>query len=688
MNWNDVPKTVFDLSGYLDAPAGKDGYIRVEGESFIKPDGSRFKLYGVNLNPNFFFLPKEHAAQVAEDFARFGFTGLRLCSLDWWNGGLFPNRTNTTVWDEEMLDRFDFFTAELKKRGIRYSIVLSCCRQFRKDDGVRDADRMGFGKATYYFSPKVQEHFFEFVRKILTHKNPYTSTEYRHEPALMWIELLNENSLFEAWVFGRLAPNESSTAKPAWRPLTPYYARELNTLWNEWLEKNVALEKRREWAKALGSTDGTVPQSNGNNWDKCSDEHFAAEMEFFVELEQTFFDKAKKFLKDELGVLSLITGDADHNDWYSPYPHQIAYNMHGDFIDAHGYWEHVNYGPPLQLNKQNPMVNDPLDSSFNQFARAPMKGKPFTIGESNSFFPHRFAGEHAPILTAYSLFQDWDGILWYAWGPGQRSDVRTRPDGLSVSTDPIRFANVILSSLMFHRGDIEPAKKTVVRTMTRAEALDSLRWNRTANRPFFTKGYALSTAFQHKVCWQWVEEHDLALKQKYPASASLAHIESDTGQLVWKNADKKQGAVTINTPNTQGAVGFIGGKTETLSDVNIEVENDFSTVILTSLDDQPIHNARRMLLVAHSDYKSTGFEMEEDGKTVKNIGMLPMLFLPVRGKVHIRHLGTVKTLCVTPLTGLGTPVNTSFESIGSGDGLTIPLGQFPASIWYLVEVTR
>ena len=686
MDWNDTKKTVYDLSGYLDAPAGKDGYIHAKEEYFVKPDGSRFKLYGVNLNPNFLFLPKEHATQVAEDFARFGFTTVRLCSPDWWNGGLFPNPNNTLEWSDEMLDRFDYLTAELKKRGIYYSIVLSCCRVFRKDDGIQDYNTMGFGKATYYFDPKVQERYYEFSRRLLTHKNPYTDTEYRHEPALMWIEMLNENSLFEAWTFGRLVPNEKNTAQNAWKPLTKYYADELCTLWNEWLEKNVVQEKRNEWAKALGSTDGKVPQSSGNDWAKCSDEHYQAEMNFFIELEQTFFEKTKKFLKEELGVKSMITGDADHNDWLSQYPHQIAANMHGDFIDAHGYWDHAAYGPPITLNKHNPMVNDPLDSSFNQFARAPMRGKPFTISESNSFFPHRFAGEHAPILTAYSLFQDWDGILWYAWGAGQRVNVN-RPDGLSVSTDPIRFCNVILSSLMFHRGDIKPADKTVVRAMTRTEALDSLRWARPAHRPFYTKGYALSTALQHKVQWQMVEENDPALRQKYPAPASLAKIESDTRQLTWKNVDKKQGIVTINTPVTQGVIGFIGGKSESFGDVDIAVKNEFALVVLTSLDGKPIQEANRLLLVAHSDYTSTGFEWAEEKRTVKQIGTFPVKFLPVTGTLGLNNFNAAKKVTVTPLTGLGAPTDQSFDAVRRGTNWSVSLGKEP-SVWYLVEIVR
>jgi hypothetical protein len=38
-----------DVSFLHDAPAGKDGFIRVEGGHFVKPDGKRIRLWGVHL---------------------------------------------------------------------------------------------------------------------------------------------------------------------------------------------------------------------------------------------------------------------------------------------------------------------------------------------------------------------------------------------------------------------------------------------------------------------------------------------------------------------------------------------------------------------------------------------------------------------------------------------------------------
>ena len=41
--------SLIDLSFLLDAPAGKNGFIRVEKGHLVKPDGKRIRFWGVNL---------------------------------------------------------------------------------------------------------------------------------------------------------------------------------------------------------------------------------------------------------------------------------------------------------------------------------------------------------------------------------------------------------------------------------------------------------------------------------------------------------------------------------------------------------------------------------------------------------------------------------------------------------------
>lgn len=124
-DWARAHESAIDLSRFLDAPAGKDGYVRVQDEHFVKPDGSRLRLWGVNIASASCFPPKDQAPRIADDLARLGFNIARFHHLDAdWGQCLFISKTHhTRAFDTNNLDRLDFFIAELKKRGIYTSLT-------------------------------------------------------------------------------------------------------------------------------------------------------------------------------------------------------------------------------------------------------------------------------------------------------------------------------------------------------------------------------------------------------------------------------------------------------------------------------------------------------------------------------------------------------------------------------------
>src|SRR5262249_8680100 len=68
---------------------------------------------------------------------------------------------------------------------------------------------------------------------------------------------------------------------------------------------------------------------------------------------------------------------------------------------------------------------------------------------------------------------------------------------------------------------------------------------------------------------------------------------SDTGELKRNWAD---GIYTIDTPRSQAAMGWIGGKDISLSDVGIAGATRNATVAVQSLDGKPIAEARTILI--------------------------------------------------------------------------------------------
>ena len=163
---------------------------------------------------------------MAAHLARCGVNCVRFHFLDRLapHGLIDAGRDDTRALDPAQLDRLDFFVAELKKRGIYTNLNLNVGRTYKAGDGVRDHELLGFAKALTYFDPRLLELQKEYARQLLTHRNPYTGNEYRHEPAVAIVELVNENSIVGV-VVQRPAAGQEPRARipargPTFRPAT------------------------------------------------------------------------------------------------------------------------------------------------------------------------------------------------------------------------------------------------------------------------------------------------------------------------------------------------------------------------------------------------------------------------------------------------------------------------------------
>jgi hypothetical protein len=681
-----------DLSRFLHAPAGASGHLAAKGPHLVTPEGTRFRIWGVNICGPDCFPAKAEADREAERLARLGINCVRFHHMDsTWSRLFDKDRDDTRHLDAESLDRLDYFVAALKKKGIYSNINLNVGRHFKEGDGVRDWETLGYGKAATYFNPRLIELQHEFARQLLTHRNPYTDSEYRREPAVAVVEIVNENAVLEAWTGWRLVPREPKPGDDTWAPLPKSYCDELTDQFNAWLPGKVPPATLAAIRKEAGAgPDGRVGRLNPDGFAKASRERFAAEAEFYIHLEQTFFAGMKRLLKDELGVKSLVVGTADHNDGYAAYAHMMS-NAMFDAIDGHGYWEHPNLGEKTWI-KNTPMVNDPLDSTVAQFARTPMLGRPYTISEVNTPFPHEYASEGFPILTAYALLHDWDGIYWFTWGNG-REDAQggiPRNGWFTFSADPIKLSQVAALGLMWHRRDVAAAKATILRTYTRDDLIDAMRLDRGKERPFFTPGFARSTPLQHATRWTMTEEAGTAATASYPPAAPLGNIGSDTGEIAWRHADRKRGVVQVDTPRTAALIGFVTGSDATTRHLAADVANDHVALVLTSLDADgaPIARAGSLLLSAASrGVSNTGQRWEADRQTLADWGRGPARIEPVAGSIVLKGIEPARSVTARALDPHGVPFGAPIAATRDGDAWRLPVGATPTT-WYAIAVAR
>ncbi|MHC4368600.1 MAG: hypothetical protein ACYSW8_13410 [Planctomycetota bacterium] len=602
IDWRDNAGSLVDLSFLLDAPAGKDGFLRTSDGHLAKPNGERFRIWGVNFTGASCFPSKQDAPVVAEHLARFGINCVRFHFLDSnWSASVFvEGRDDTRALDERQLDLWDYFVAELKKRGIYTNINLNVGRNYRKGDGVKDHEYLGLAKVVNYFDRRVQQLHKEYAEQLLTHYNPYTESQYRYEPAIATVELVNENSIVEAWFSDRLLGKNTKKRPGTWSDITAWYANQLTEKYNAWLASRVSPAELNALRKATGVGENQfVPRLTKSQFAAAPKERFHLEAAFYMELEHEYFTQMYDFLKEDIGVRSLIVGTSDHGHSKTGYP-LLTSTSRMDIVDGHVYWQHPSYSTDPRTNrrtfsiKNTPMVDDPFNSTIVQLSRSAVAGKPYTVSETNHPFPSEYACEGIGILAAYSAFHDWDGIYLYTFEHKNPEEWEAKVAGhFDIRADPVRMCNVAACAAMFLRGDVRPALDTVRRSYSIDQVREGIRLPY-SERTYFTPGFSLAIPLRHATR---IGGFDDPQGQDAKAGRSSPTV-SDTGDLAWYHSKQKRGIVTVETEKSQALIGFLKGHDHKLKNLSAIVENEFCSIILTSLDSQPISGSRRLLLVA------------------------------------------------------------------------------------------
>jgi hypothetical protein len=568
------------------------------------------------------------------------------------------------------MDRFDFFIAELKKRGVYIDLNLNVARTYKAADGVKDAGLLGFAKALTYFDDRLLTLQREYAAQLLTHFNPYTRTEYRNEPAVALVELVNENSIVESWVAGRLRGKATRLNPGTWTDIPASYEADFTERYNAWLAKqNLPPEPRLQKPEIA-----TAPL-----------DRFRRELQFYMDLEDRYFQGMRAYLKDELKIKPLLLATSDHNHSISGYP-LLASASRLDVVDGHIYWQHPNYTEDPATGrhtgfaiKNTPMVDDPLHSTVVDLSRSAFAGKPYTVSEVNHPFPSEYAAEGIPILTAYAALQDWDGIFWYTFEHTDPREWKNQVVGhFEMRTDPSKMAEIAAGALAFLRGDVHPARQTVTRSYSKAQVMDSLRLPQ-SERPYFTPGFPQSLPLVHG---SHIQTLDGPPTGRFAVMESADTIVSDTEELAWR-----KGLVTIDTARTQAIIGRRPGQSKSTRNLALDVRNDFAAIVLTSLDGAPISRSHSLLLVTGSRVANTGQQWNDKRTTLVSWGSAPSLIEPVTGAVTLRNLANSQSVEVAALDGAGCQIGEAVPARKTAAGWEFEIGG-QATTWYRITGTQ
>ncbi len=136
-----------DMSSLLPAPAGRDGFVRSQGEHFVT-DSGKIRFNGVNLVGPANFPEYKAADRLAERLSRLGINCVRMHFFDVSEYGsnfmeaprpgiYREDESSSGILVEERLDRLYYLVSALKRRGIYLNMNLHVGREFDERE-VRD----------------------------------------------------------------------------------------------------------------------------------------------------------------------------------------------------------------------------------------------------------------------------------------------------------------------------------------------------------------------------------------------------------------------------------------------------------------------------------------------------------------------------------------------------------------------
>lgn len=577
-----IPGGPLDFSHDLDAPAGKHGFVTAAPDGTFRFENApekRVRFFGPNLVFSACFPSRETAEKLVDSLAYMGYNAVRFHHID--QELLAKDAPDSLTFDPVKLDRLDYLFAKLKERGIYITFDLFSTRTLRPGDNVPEYDpktgAAGF-KQLLEFSPAAMENYKEYVRRLLRHRNPYTGLAWGEDPAIYTIVLVNENV-------------------------------NLNLLNENPRMTKVYVQKFDEYRRRNNLPAGSAEQSN------------PVFHEFLQKSQLASTERQIRFFKEELGLRIPLTG-LNHI-----YPYTALNRIRGrfDLVDMHVYWDHPQF-PERAFNLPMRFYQA---SSIQDMAGVPgiampvrIPGKPCIATEYNFCRPNVFRAEAGPLTGALAAFQNWSGLNRFAWA-SRIERIERVEYGFSwdAVNDPLDQFSERITRMLFLRGDVAPAKRTVVYPIVK--------------KPFGKRDISLfPNNFRHLGLITGIgsapEEMPLPPNASFQMDAETKNAWREacrTGKAISSSGEIRLDAgkrtFAVNTPKSVTAT--LDRGTLTVGILTVRNADTFQTVAAHSLDGKPLNVSDSILLFHLTDVTNTGMTTSGDKTMLHSWGKPPML---------------------------------------------------------------
>ena len=654
------------MADWLDKPAGKHGRPKIEGQKLIY-NGQELKIWGLNNSYSACSPDKALADKRAAWYAKYGVNGVRLHKYadgTGWSG--IQSKDSFVKLDPEGLDRMDYFVAKLKEHGIY--VKLSPTFGVKIGPGDRDRipfleefgqfdskDRIRAGYGAVYLCKELQDMQIDQTVSVLKHKNPYTGLTYAEDPAIITVEMFNEDAVlwnltcnvfkqsptirkrvaqrFCDWLKARYGDEAKFAA--AWGPEALDFFKDKG-IEGESLAQGTIVPYGEPYVYGIEQIEGKFKPIRQRMLDT---------MLFLTELQDEFYMRFQKAAR-EAGYDGPMIG----SNWQAGSNLSHYYNLWSDakvgIVDRHNYFGGAKRGKMSGPFNNASMLRSPGSATLSAGMQQ-VEGHPFMLSEWIHVQPNEYGVEGVAIIGAYGMgLNAWDVSFLFQNGDEGGYSKALCGHAWDVTVPKIIGAFPAIARQV-HRGDVKESPVVAPRYVH----VDSLHEGKLGFRDKTTQEFDVKTFNSDKVPAQamaaarCVIEFTDAYKET-PAFDMAPYLKdgaivSSTGQLSWTGgAEEHSGHMTINTPGTQAVIGFAAGKSVDLADVLIKPDCYYGAIYLTATGPrETLKTAPKVLISAIARCRNTGQDLGPEENDLREKGKAPILMEPVKAAITLKRPG-------------------------------------------------
>ncbi|MDO5581528.1 MAG: cellulase family glycosylhydrolase [Planctomycetia bacterium] len=318
--------------------------------------------------------------------------------------------------------------------------------------------------------------------------------------------------------------------------------------------------------------------------------------EFMVQIENDYFQEMYHYVKDDLKAQPPITGTQFH------YGARYA-QARLDYSDIHSYWNHPHFpNRPWDHNDWYLGSRSLTDfmgsrSTITSLAMSRSIDRAYTVSEYDHPYPNQYCAEGYPMLASLAAFQDWGGLMQFAWSHTSDPEQNALPGFFDMRTSSVKRLHLPACFAMFVRKDIQagPGKFMYAPELDSAGDLSEIAASFKNISAPFERDKSLAMAVYTGLALKDLE-HRTSFSDKIKKINSWADLPGSMGskekgwvrnefkELFWSFPEEDQsGYFTVDTNLTKFFTGFIKGRSFKFKGIELSIGKtrlDWATISL------------------------------------------------------------------------------------------------------------